>query len=37
MIKIQKVCSKVPKQKLNLNDNDVLKPFLSSTAYKYFL
>ena len=32
-----KVCSKIPKQKLNLKDNDVLKPFLSNTACKYFL
>ena len=37
MIKIQKATSKVPEQKLNLNDNYVLKPFLSNTACKYFL
>ena len=29
MIKIQKICSKAPKQKLDLKDNHVLKPFLN--------
>ena len=37
MITIQKVRSKVPKQKLNINDNDALKPLLSNTACKFFL
>ena len=36
MIENQKVCSKVPKQMLNLNDNYVLKPLPLTSGHNVF-